>query len=116
LHKTHCTTSTGQPGNQLILASNTLADEIAITPDGQTAYALSGSRNSVTPITTATNTVGAPIAVGDDPTAIGITANSRTAYVLNSQSNTVTPISTATNTAGTPIPVGSYPGAIAIMP
>ena len=41
---------------------------IAITPDGKTAYvANDDSSGTVTPITTATNTAGAPIPVGDYP-------------------------------------------------
>jgi YVTN family beta-propeller protein len=110
--------TTGKTGNQLYLASNTAGYAIAITPDGQTAYVLSdtGDEDSVTPLTTATNTVGTPILVGDNPVALAITSDSQTVYVANSRSNTVTPVSTATNTAGKAIPVGNYPDAIAIMP
>jgi YVTN family beta-propeller protein len=108
--------ATGRTGNQLYLASNTLGDGIAITPDGKTAYVIDDLGDSVTPITTATNTVGTPISVGENPLALAITSDSLTVYVVNDQSNTVTPVSTATNTAGKAIPVGNYPGAIAIMP
>ena len=50
----------------------------------------SGS-NTVTPITTATNTAGAPIAV-ENPTGIAITPDGTTAYVANASSDSVTPI------------------------
>jgi YVTN family beta-propeller protein len=70
----------------------------------------------VTPITTATNTAGPPIAVGIDPEFIVITPDGKTVYVANGGSDTVTPITTATNTAGPPIAVGSLPDAIAITP
>jgi DNA-binding beta-propeller fold protein YncE len=69
----------------------------------------------VTPITTATNTAGPPITVGQTPVAVAITPDGKTAYVVNA-SGTVTPITTATNTAGPPITVGRDPDAIAIAP
>jgi YVTN family beta-propeller protein len=72
--------------------------------------------NTVTPINTATNTSGTPIAVGSGPFALGITPDGKTAYVVNSGANTVTPINTATNTSGTPIAVGSKPIGIAVTP
>jgi YVTN family beta-propeller protein len=70
----------------------------------------------VTPIATATNTAGPPIAVGNEPIRVAITPDGKTAYVTNIGSNTVTPIATATNTAGLPIRTGDEPGAIAITP
>jgi YVTN family beta-propeller protein len=108
-------------------------DAIAITPDGKTAYVVSGAQtcgtcshvpppaDTVTPIRTATNTALKAIKVGIHPDAIAITPNGKTAYVLNSGSGTsgpgtVTPINTATNTALKPITVGKYPVAIAITP
>ena len=83
---------------------------IAITPNGKTAYVFSVTSDTVTPITTATNTAGPPIPVGAAPAAIAITPDGKTAYVANYDSGTVTPITTATNTAGPPIPVGERPG------
>ena len=77
---------------------------------------LNASSGTVTPITTATNTAGPPIPVGNDPYAIAITPDGKTAYVANAGSGTVTPIATATNTAGAPIPVGKDPYVIAITP
>jgi YVTN family beta-propeller protein len=108
--------ATGETGDQLLLASNTSGDGIAITPDGKTAYVLDDLRDSVTPIATATNTVGTPIPAGENPLALAITSDSRTVYVVNDLGDSVTPISTATNTAGKAIPVGNNPDAVAIMP
>jgi hypothetical protein len=89
------------------------AGQIAITPDGKTAYAANASR--VTPINTATNTPGNPIHI----TGLGqiaITPDGRTVYAANN-SGTITPINTATNTPGTPIHVGgTFTQAIAITP
>ena len=65
--------------------------------------------DTVTPITTATNTPGKPIKVGDGPGGITITPDGKTVYVANFESGTVTPITAATNTPGKPIKVGSGP-------
>jgi YVTN family beta-propeller protein len=108
--------ATGKTGGQLYLANNTSGDGIAITPDGKTAYVLDDLRDSVTPITTATNTVGTPIPVGENPLALAVTSDSQTVYVVNDLGDSVTPVSTATNTAGKAIPVGNDPDAVAIMP
>ena len=89
--------------------------EIAITPNGKTAYVLSAS-NTVTPIRTTTNTALKAIKVGSGPDAIAITPNGTTAYVADGGSNTVTPISTATNKPGKAIKVGSGPAVSAIKP
>ena len=66
---------------------------IAVTPDGKTLYVtvlgtLAGVKppypGFVVPIATASNTVGSPIKVGLEPTAIAITPDGKTAYVANS--------------------------------
>ncbi len=80
------------------------------------AYVANSGDNTVTPISTATNTAGTPIPVGANPQAIAVTPDGATVYVANSGDNTVTPISTATNTAGTPVPVGANPQGIAVTP
>jgi YVTN family beta-propeller protein len=96
------------------------ASAIVFLPDGTTAYVLTntlaGGPGTVIPIRTATNTVLAPITVGQDPRALAITPDGKTIYVTNYQSGTVTPILTATNTALAPIRVGGNPWAIAITP
>jgi YVTN family beta-propeller protein len=45
---------------------------IVVTPDGRTAYVVSTAAGTVTPITTATNTLGKPIRAGKDPFALVI--------------------------------------------
>ena len=56
---------------------------IAITPDGKTIYVANWRVDTVTPITTATNTAGKPIKVGKAPVGIAITPDGQTAYVAN---------------------------------
>ena len=93
-------THAGAPGGvtPISIATNTpgstipveLADEIAITPDGATAYVTTGDSAIVTPISVATNTPGSAIAVGHFPTGIAITPTARR---LSSTSVTCSPAS-----------------------
>jgi DNA-binding beta-propeller fold protein YncE len=126
-------TATNTPG-KLISFGNAQVLEIAIAPDGSTAYVLSqppgwsqhfmaggggaltctGARGDVTPIATATNTVGTPIKVGCEPLTAAFTPDGRTLYV-SGRSGTVTPITMATGRAGKPIKVEA-PQAILIAP
>ena len=64
-------TATNTAGTAIGVGSN--PSEVAITPDGKTAYVTNGSANNVTPINVATNTKGTPIPVGGGPVAIAIT-------------------------------------------
>jgi YVTN family beta-propeller protein len=101
---------------------------IAITPDGKTEYVLSQNVNAdtVTPISTATNTARKAIKVGPYPHAIAITPDGATAYVACFNVNVppgqqgqgeVTPIHLATGTAGKPVSLGTnFPAFIAITP
>jgi YVTN family beta-propeller protein len=93
---------------------------IAITPDGTTAYVVSGASDNVTPINLATKTPGSPIKVAYHPVAIAITQDGSAAYVVsvggNTEAPSVTPIDLATKTPGTPFKVGEHPAAIAITP
>ena len=108
--------------NKALKAIKVDGSNLAITPDGKTAYVLADSSptgspsHAVIPIRTATNTAGKAIRVGSGPDAIAITPDGRTAYVANGRSGTVTPIRTATNKALAPITVGSGPDAVAITP
>jgi YVTN family beta-propeller protein len=47
--------------------------DIAITPNGKTAYVVNSASGTVTPVDTATNTAGSRIDVGGSPYAIVIT-------------------------------------------
>jgi YVTN family beta-propeller protein len=97
------------------------AIDVAVTPDGKTAYvALNslnrpGSRGSVIPVSTSTYHVGKPVKTDDIlPDTMLITPNGKTLYVGDGDSGTVTPVHTATNTAGRPIKTGANPFAIAM--
>jgi YVTN family beta-propeller protein len=96
------------------------AIDVALTPDGKTAYiALNsprpGGHGAVVPVSTGTYKVGKLIKVRNIlPATMQITPNGKTLYVGDSDSGTVTPINTATNTAGTPIKTGPAPFAVAM--
>ena len=94
--------------------------QIAITPDGKTAYVPTNASGTVIPISTATNQAAQSIELGHNRTSgpdfIAITPDGRTAYVASLAFNTVTPISTATNTPGRRSASAPVPIWIAITP
>jgi YVTN family beta-propeller protein len=92
-------------------SSSIVPSDIAITPNGKTAYV--ATNLGVTPINTATNVRGKLIKVPGS--AIAITPDGRIAYVV-AGSGTVTPIRTATNRALKPIHVGTNASDVAITP
>ena len=82
-----------------------------------TAYVANMNDDTVTPIDLVNNTAGAPIPVGDGPTAIAITPDGATAWVLGENDGSLTPIDTATNTPGAKLQVtANDPVALAITP
>ena len=88
----------------------------ASPPAKVVAYVASGN-GTVTPIDTATNRAGPPIAVGGGAGPMVATPDGRTLYVATeSTPGTVVPISTATNLPDLAIRVGGSPDAVAITP
>jgi DNA-binding beta-propeller fold protein YncE len=91
--------------------------EVALTPDGRTAYAASG--NTLLPIDLATGKTGRPVRLPMMPGigAIAVTADGHTAYVGNLKPEkppygVVVPIDLTTLTTQPPIRVLSYPFSI----
>lgn len=83
-----------------------LPNNIAITPDGKTAYITDGvDQIDVFDLATNTATTLIPLVSGSHPFAIAITPDGTTALVAYFAANYVTPIDIATNTAGAPIPL-----------
>jgi len=100
-----CSISVGQsPGN------------IAIAPDGATVYESNTNSNSVSVISTSTNTVTATIPVGVHPGPMAITPDGSKVYVINYDSNFVSVISTANNTVTASVSVGQKPRSVVITP
>ena len=79
-------------------------------------YVTNSGDNTVSVISTATNTVVATVPVGSGPSGVAITPNGAFAYVFNVNDNTVSVISTATNSVVATVPVGSGPSGVAITP
>ncbi|HEY6472703.1 MAG TPA: hypothetical protein VIY26_07410 [Acidimicrobiales bacterium] len=90
---------------------------LAIAPNGATAY-VANFLPKVTPLSTATNTLGPPInnvgRTGSVYKDIAITPDGRKLYEVDSSGRSVIPIDTSTNQAGTPIPVGLNPRGVAV--
>jgi len=91
--------------------------DVAVTPNGEYAYVTNQGSNSVSVISTATNTVTATVTVGNNPYCVAITPNGEYAYVTNAEiSDTVSVINTTTNTVTENITGFSYPTAVAVLP
>jgi DNA-binding beta-propeller fold protein YncE len=110
-------TATNRAGKPIPIKGN--MGDIAVTPDGKTAYVASGDLlgeqvGTVTPISTATNTPGRPIRIRGGAGIVAITPDGKTAYVGGWDK--ITPISTATNTPGRPILIYGAAEDIAITP
>ena len=84
------------------------------------AYVPTHKSNSVSVISTATNSVIAVVPVGIQPLQAAISPDGAFAYVTNSgwfyPNNDVSVISTATNTVVATIPVGRFPIGVAFTP
>ena len=98
-----------------LVAQAMLASQ-AFAATGWTAYVADNNVGLVTPFTTATDTPGTAITVGQYPIAVAITPDGRTAYVSSYGAQSITPINTATGMAGTAIPIGGNPWGVAVTP
>src|SRR5207244_10932974 len=72
--------------------------------------------NTVSVISTPSNTVIATIPIGNRPQLIAITPDGSRAYAANYADNDVSVINTATNTVTTTVAVGAGPIGVAISP
>jgi YVTN family beta-propeller protein len=104
-------TSTNMQSRSILAGG--FAQEIAMAPDGKTAYVTGGV--GLVLINTATDTVEHTIAV-KSPYGVAITPDGETAYVTNFSNASVTPVNLVTDKAETPITVGSDPIAVAVAP
>jgi YVTN family beta-propeller protein len=80
------------------------------------AYVTHGISDSVSVIDTATNTVTATIAVGDNPFGVAVNPAGTRTYVTNQNSDSVSVIDTTTNTVTATIAVGDNPFGVAVNP
>ena len=90
-------TASGRAGRPIFFGYNgygpsDASTALAITPNGRTVYELAyspinGGPGAVMPISTSTNAIGSPIAVGPDPYMIVIARDGRTGYVIDQVGN-----------------------------
>jgi len=89
---------------------------VAVNPNGSKVYVANNGDDTVSAISTATDTVTTSIPVGVEPTGLAVNPDGNKVYVANSVSNNVWVIATATDTViGSPIPVGKIPVAYGIF-
>jgi YVTN family beta-propeller protein len=106
------TISTASNTEGTVLGDGLSATGVAVAPDGATAYI---SSDGVTPISTATESLGDPISEGDDPDAdldpngIAVAPDGSTVYVHNVGSGTIKPLDTSTDLFGADIVAGFNP-------
>jgi YVTN family beta-propeller protein len=106
--------STGVVGSGIPISFEGSPSDVAISPDGKTAYVTGGEE--LWPINVATNTVGTPIQVGACPQAIAIKPDGSRIYVVNLCAGDVSVVDAATATELKKITVGSFPNSIAVTP
>jgi YVTN family beta-propeller protein len=99
----------GSPG-----PTGPIANQIAVTPDGQYVFVPAGS-NDVAVIATASNTIIKTVAVGSTPIGVAVTPDGAHLYVANQGSNSVSVINTANDTVADTVPVAG-PSYISIIP
>jgi len=110
-------TATNEAGPTITLSTASQPEDIAIDPNGKTAYV--SFVGGVVPINIAANAAGEPIGIPGDCTTMAFTPDGKTLYVLNgipaggNAAPTVTPILTASNTALAPISLPAIKGGIA---
>ena len=80
------------------------------------AYVTNSFHDTVSVVDTATNTVVATVAVGDNPTGVAVSPHGSRVYVTNATDDTVSVIDTASNTVVATVAVGDNPTAVAVHP
>lgn len=103
------------------IGTSTRPTGIAITPDGNTAYITNQLANTVSVISTASNSVTTTITGFNAPTGISVSPDGARAYVANKGDNTVKVVDIGTNVvlSSYPMAAPSYasgPTGIAISP
>ena len=92
-----------------LAGAGTQFSDVAIAPDGRTAYAVDTAANLVRVIDTSTNTISASISGLNTPVAIAIAPDGTRAYIINSGSNTFSAVDTTTLTVTGSYPAGTSP-------
>jgi len=91
------------------ISVGTTPQQLQLTPDDSKLFVSNEGSNTVSVISTASDTVLATIPVGTNPGPIRFTPDGSKAYLVNEDSNTVSVISVATHVVTATIPVGNRP-------
>lgn len=89
---------------------------LAVTPDGSEVYVANSGSNTVSVISSPSNSVVGTIAVGTTPAFVAITPNGSTAFVSNNGDDTVSEIAIATKTVVHTFAAGKSPLGLAVTP
>ena len=82
---------------RLIISVGSSPEEVAISPNGATAYVTNEGDNTVSVIDTESNDATGMISVGSAPFGVAVTPTGTEVYVTNVGGNTVSVIDTNTN-------------------
>ena len=101
-----------------LILVGTNPDGLAITLNNKYIYVINTISNTVSVISTSSNSVVSTISVGINPYGVAITPNGQYVYVTNTGSSSVSVISASSNSVIATIPVVSGPGptGVAITP
>jgi len=102
-----------QTGN---IPAGNLTAGIAVSPDGTRVYVANINSNTISVISTATNTVLTTISVGQSPLGVCFSPDGKRAYVTHITTSSVSVINTSTASVITTVHVGNYPYGIAASP
>lgn len=94
---------------QLTIPVGSTPTDVAVSPDGATAYVTNNKSGTVSVTSTASNTVTATFTVGSGPFDVALNPGGTSAYVTNYTSGTVSVIDTASNTVTATITGVAYP-------
>ncbi len=91
-------------------------DQVAITPDGSTAYISNRTSDTVSVLSLESNSVITTIPVGASPHGVAVTPDGSRVFVANRTSNSISIINTATNSVVGSIPLAGGPNGLAVSP
>jgi gliding motility-associated-like protein len=99
------------------ISSSPITATITATPiSSEFVYIANALSNTVSVLSTATNTALATIPVEKYPWGVFVSPDGSSVYVTNANSNSISVISTKTNTVVATIPVGNFPTGLSVSP
>jgi len=101
--------SASSPSEIASLSVGLIPAQVAISPDGSTAFVTNTASGSVTVIDIASRAVTTTITVGTTPYGVAFKPDGSQAYVVNRDSDNVSVIDTSSNTVASVITVGDAP-------